>query len=128
METANDSVDYLKESTQYLIKAASYVGKFFGTVIIQGKKINASLLEMTSQLNLDKFTSDLGGWSTQTQSIVKKLIPSGKSISSEETSAITTPIDREFYTNFGRDLIELSKANLKSDNLTIIDASKYKPQ
>ena len=32
---------------------------------------------------------------------------------------------REFYTNFGRDMVEVTKSGLESENLTIIDLSKY---
>jgi len=32
---------------------------------------------------------------------------------------------REFYTNFGRDMVEMTKTGLGSENLTIIDLSKY---
>jgi hypothetical protein len=32
---------------------------------------------------------------------------------------------REFYMNFGRDLVELTKAGVASENLMIIDLSKY---
>lgn len=32
---------------------------------------------------------------------------------------------REFYTNFGRDMVEATKTGLESENLTIIDLSKY---
>jgi hypothetical protein len=31
----------------------------------------------------------------------------------------------EFYMNFGRDVVELTKSGLESENLTIIDLSKY---
>jgi len=33
---------------------------------------------------------------------------------------------REFYVNFGRDMVEMTQAGLESENLTIIDLSKYK--
>lgn len=33
---------------------------------------------------------------------------------------------RTFYTNFGRDMVEVTKSGLESENLTIIDLSKYK--
>jgi hypothetical protein len=33
---------------------------------------------------------------------------------------------REFYMNFGRDMAEVTKSGLESENLTIIDLSKYK--
>jgi len=32
---------------------------------------------------------------------------------------------REFYANFGRDMVEMAKNGLESENLTIIDLSKY---
>lgn len=32
---------------------------------------------------------------------------------------------REFYMNFGRDMVEVTKSGLESENLTIIDVSKY---
>lgn len=32
---------------------------------------------------------------------------------------------REFYLNFGRDMVEMTKSGLESDNLTIIDLSRY---
>ena len=32
---------------------------------------------------------------------------------------------REFYMNLGRDMVELTKSGLESENLTIIDLSKY---
>ncbi|TRZ76063.1 MAG: hypothetical protein D4R93_03910 [Deltaproteobacteria bacterium] len=33
---------------------------------------------------------------------------------------------REFYMNFGRDMVEVTKSGLESENLTIIDLSRYK--
>ncbi|HLA27983.1 MAG TPA: hypothetical protein VJZ49_08815 [Syntrophales bacterium] len=33
---------------------------------------------------------------------------------------------REFYMHFGRDMVEMMKSGLESDNLTIIDLSRYK--
>jgi hypothetical protein len=33
---------------------------------------------------------------------------------------------REFYMNLGRDLVEMTKSGLESENLTIIDLSRYK--
>jgi hypothetical protein len=33
---------------------------------------------------------------------------------------------REFYMNFGRDMVEMTKSGLESENLTIIDLSRYK--
>jgi hypothetical protein len=33
---------------------------------------------------------------------------------------------REFYMNFGRDMMEVTKSSLESENLTIIDLSRYK--
>lgn len=33
---------------------------------------------------------------------------------------------REFYANFGRDMVEATKSGLESENLTIIDVSKYR--
>ena len=32
----------------------------------------------------------------------------------------------DFYLKLGRDIVELSKADLESENLTVIDTSKYK--
>ena len=32
---------------------------------------------------------------------------------------------RDFYMNFGRDMVEVTKSGLESENLTIIDLSKY---
>jgi hypothetical protein len=32
---------------------------------------------------------------------------------------------REFYLNFGRDMVEMTKSGLESEDLTIIDLSKY---
>lgn len=32
---------------------------------------------------------------------------------------------REFYMNFGRDMVEVTKSGLESENLTIIDLSRY---
>jgi hypothetical protein len=32
---------------------------------------------------------------------------------------------REFYMNLGRDMVEVTKSGLESENLTIIDLSKY---
>jgi hypothetical protein len=32
---------------------------------------------------------------------------------------------REFYANFGRDMVDVTKSGLESENLTIIDLSKY---
>jgi hypothetical protein len=32
---------------------------------------------------------------------------------------------REFYLNFGRDMVEVTKSGIESDRLTIIDLSKY---
>jgi len=32
---------------------------------------------------------------------------------------------REFYMNLGRDMVELTKSGLESENLTIIDLAKY---
>jgi hypothetical protein len=32
---------------------------------------------------------------------------------------------REFYMNLGRDMVELTKSGIESENLTIIDLSKY---
>jgi len=33
---------------------------------------------------------------------------------------------KEFYMNFGRDMVKITKIGLESENLTIIDLSKYK--
>jgi hypothetical protein len=33
---------------------------------------------------------------------------------------------REFYMNFGRDMVEVTKSGLESENLTIIDPSRYR--
>jgi len=40
-------------------------------------------------------------------------------------AVIDEPDRREFYTNFGRDIVEATKSGLESENLTIIDLSKY---
>jgi hypothetical protein len=40
-------------------------------------------------------------------------------------AAIDEADKREFYTNFGRDLVEVTKSGMESENLTIIDLSKY---
>ncbi|MBF0314616.1 MAG: hypothetical protein HQK50_09685 [Oligoflexia bacterium] len=105
--------DYLTEGNKCLSNFAVYVGKFFGMVVYQSKKLNLSLQEGITQIRLDEFTGKL--------SCVKKLLPSGKRQLLNEASP-----DRDFYAHFGKDLIELSKANLKSENITIIDVSKYK--
>lgn len=33
---------------------------------------------------------------------------------------------REFYLNFGRDMVDMTRSGLESENLTIIDLSRYK--
>jgi hypothetical protein len=33
---------------------------------------------------------------------------------------------KEFYMNFGRDMVEITKTGIESENLTVIDLSKYK--
>jgi hypothetical protein len=40
-------------------------------------------------------------------------------------AAIDEADKREFYTNFGRDMVELTKSGVEGENLTIIDLSKY---
>jgi hypothetical protein len=40
-------------------------------------------------------------------------------------AAIDEADKREFYTNFGRDMVELTKTGVEGENLTIIDLSKY---
>jgi hypothetical protein len=40
-------------------------------------------------------------------------------------SAINDADKREFYMNFGRDMVEVTKSGMESENLTIIDLSKY---
>jgi len=41
-------------------------------------------------------------------------------------AAIDEADKREFYMNLGRDMVELTKAGVESENLTIIDLSRYK--
>jgi hypothetical protein len=41
-------------------------------------------------------------------------------------AAINEADRQEFYMNFGRDMVEVTKSGLESENLTIIDVSKYK--
>ena len=48
---------------------------------------------------------------------IRRLLRSGAGI--EEADR------REFYLNFGRDMVEVTKSGLESENLTIIDLSKY---
>jgi len=40
-------------------------------------------------------------------------------------AAIDDADKMEFYTNFGRDMVALTKSGLESENLTIIDLSRY---
>jgi hypothetical protein len=40
-------------------------------------------------------------------------------------SVIDEADKREFYMNFGRDMVELTKCGVERENLTIIDLSKY---
>jgi hypothetical protein len=40
-------------------------------------------------------------------------------------SVIDEADKRDFYMNFGRDMVELTKSGVESENLTIIDLSKY---
>jgi hypothetical protein len=41
-------------------------------------------------------------------------------------SVIDEADKREFYMSLGRDMVELTKSGLESENLTIIDLSRYK--
>ncbi len=41
-------------------------------------------------------------------------------------AAIDEADKREFYMNLGRDMVELTKSGLESEDLTIIDLSRYK--
>jgi len=41
-------------------------------------------------------------------------------------AAIEEADKREFYRNLGRDMVELTKSGVESENLTIIDLSRYK--
>jgi hypothetical protein len=41
-------------------------------------------------------------------------------------AAIDEADKREFYMNLGRDMVELTKSGVESENLTIIDLSRYK--
>lgn len=40
-------------------------------------------------------------------------------------SVIAEADKREFYMNLGRDMVELTKTGIESENLTVIDLSKY---
>ncbi|MBF0299467.1 MAG: hypothetical protein HQK51_12150 [Oligoflexia bacterium] len=116
-----EKIDYFKESTEYLHKVVSYVGKLIGTVIAEGQKLNLQ------KINCDfKWCKDLNPCK-ETESIIKKLTALKKSAKKSVKTNDEIIFDNEFYTKLGKDIIELTKSNLKSDNLTIIDISKYKP-
>jgi hypothetical protein len=44
----------------------------------------------------------------------------------KKDAAIDEADKREFYMNLGRDMVELTKSGVESENLTIIDLSRYK--
>ena len=79
-----------------------YAGKYFAYVRSVCSGFEGSLYE---------------GRSEEGKITIMRLVRSGAVIDEADK--------REFYMNFGRDMVEVTKSGLESENLTIIDPSKY---
>ena len=105
--------DFVYEAIKGAGKIGGYIQNILTDTMYCGGKYVAYVRSLCSRLRVS-LSEERGGEGKIT---IKHLLRSDAVIDEADK--------REFYMNLGRDMVDLTKSGLESENLTIIDVSKY---
>ena len=108
-----DASDFVYEAIKGMGKVGGYLHNFLADTMYYAGKYVAYVRNVCSNCKFPQYTE-----STEEGKItIVRLV--------KNDAAIDEADKREFYMNFGRDMVALTKSGLESENLTIIDFSRY---
>lgn len=111
--TFKSTSDFVQDAIKCADKICSHVYDFMGNSIYYSGKCSGYIFS---------------GYKVIQASIYEKFgIYKGVTITRlvKNDAAVDEPAKRDFYMSLGRDIVELTRADSESENLTIIDLSKY---
>ena len=105
--------DFVYEAFQGAGKVGGHLHNIFVDTLYYAGKTFACVRSVCSGLKGSLYEGRSGGGKLTVRRLVKS------------DAVIEEGDRREFYMNLGRDMVEMTKSGLESENLTIIDLSKY---